>query len=163
MKLNRLILRNFGLFRGEQCLDFRPRCDDHSRPIILVGGHNGAGKTTLLEAVRVCLHGRLAFGSRVTDVAYQSYLRERLRRAADLSSAATYASVGLEFEYSHLGKRSRYFVQRGWEPRGATGAKEGIRVLRDDQALDDVDSELWPDFVRSLIPPGVSQLFRPPA
>jgi DNA sulfur modification protein DndD len=39
------------------------------------------------------------------------------------------------------------------------GVKEGIRVLRDDRPLDDVDSELWPDFVRSMVPPGVAQLF----
>lgn len=159
MRFNRLVLRNFGLFRGEQTMDFRLREKGRKRPIILVGGQNGAGKTTLLEAVRLCLHGRLALGPRVTDVAYQNYLRERLHRGADLRSAATYASVGLEFEYSHLGKKSRYFVQRGWEPRGGSGIKEGIRLLRDDEPLDDVDSELWSDFVRSLIPPGVAQLF----
>ena len=73
--------------------------------------------------------------------------------------SASYASVGLEFEYSHLGKKSQYFVQRGWEPRGGSGVKEGIRVLRDGQLLDDVDAELWSDFVRSLVPPGVAQLF----
>lgn len=159
MRLNKLVLRNFGLFRGEQTLDFSLREGDKHRPIVLVGGHNGAGKTTLLEAVRICLHGRLALGSRVTDVAYQSYLRDRLHRAADLHSATAYASVGLEFDYSHLGKKSRYFVQRGWEPRGGAGVKEDIRVLRDDEPLDDVDSELWSDFVRSLVPPGVAQLF----
>lgn len=129
------------------------------RPLVLVGGHNGTGKTTLLEAVRLCFHGRLALGSRVTDVAYQSYLRERLHRAVDLHSVAAYASVGVEFEYSHLGRKSNYFVQRGWEPQGAAGVKEGIRVLRDEEPLDDVDSELWSDFVRSLVPPGVAQLF----
>jgi DNA sulfur modification protein DndD len=34
-----------------------------------------------------------------------------------------------------------------------------IRVLRDDKPLDDVDTELWPEFVRSMIPSGVAQLF----
>ncbi len=159
MRLNRLVLRNFGLFRGEQTIDLRQRGDDPNRTIVLVGGHNGAGKTTILEAIRICLHGRLALGPRVTDAGYQSYLRDRLHRSIDLSSSASYASVGVEFEYSHLGKQSRYFVQRGWEPRGASGVKEGIRVLRDDEPLDEVDSELWSDFVRSLIPPGVAQLF----
>ena len=159
MILNRLVVRNFGLFRGEQSLDLQPRGEGVCRPMILVGGHNGAGKTTLLEAVRVCLHGRLALGPRVTEAAYHNYLRERLHRAVDLDSAAAYASVGLEFEYSHLGKKCRYFVQRGWEPRGASGVKEGIRVLRDGEPLDDVDSALWSDFVRSLVPPGVAQLF----
>lgn len=159
MKISRLVLRNFGLFRGEQSFDLQPRSNGTCRPMILVGGHNGTGKTTLLEAVRVCLHGRLALGPRVTEAAYHSYLRERLHRAVDLNSPATYASVGLEFEYSHLGRTSRYFVQRGWEPRGGVGVKEGIRVLRDGEPLDDVDSALWSDFVRSLVPPGVAQLF----
>ena len=161
MKLNRLVLRNFGLFRGEQEIDFCPRegGDGVYRPMILIGGHNGTGKTTLLEAVRVCLHGRLALGQRVTEAAYHGYLRDRLHRAVDLDSAATYASVGLEFEYSHLGQQSHYFVQRGWEPRGGAGVREGIRVLRDGQPLDEVDSALWSDFVRSLVPPGVAQLF----
>ena len=124
MILNRLVLRNFGLFRGKQTLDLRPRGMGEIRPLVLVGGHNGTGKTTLLEAVRLCFHGRLALGSRVTDVAYQSYLRERLHRAVDLHSVAAYASVGVEFEYSHLGRKSNYFVQRGWEPQGAAGVKE---------------------------------------
>ena len=31
--------------------------------------------------------------------------------------------------------------------------------MRDEEPLDDVDSELWSDFVRSLVPPGVAQLF----
>lgn len=159
MILNRLVVRNFGLFRGEQSLDLQPRSEGVRRSMILVGGHNGAGKTTLLEAVRVCLHGKLALGARVTEAAYHSYLRERLHRAIDRDSAATYASVGLEFEYSHLGKKCCYFVQRGWEPRGASGVKERIRVLRDGEPLDDVDSALWSDFVRSLVPPGVAQLF----
>lgn len=161
MRLNRLVLRNFGLFRGEQEIVFCPRDDGDGayRPMVLIGGHNGTGKTTLLEAVRVCLHGRLALGPRVTDAAYHGYLRERLHRAVDLDSTAIYASVGLEFDYSHLGQKSCYFVQRGWEPRGGAGVKEGIRVLRDGEPLDDVDSALWSDFVRSLVPPGVAQLF----
>ena len=159
MKLNRLVLRNFGLFRGEQSFDLRPRTKEESCPIILIGGGNGAGKTTLLEAVRVCLHGRLALGTRVGEVAYQRYLRERMHRMDNGRSPATYSSVGLEFEYSHLGKKSEYFVQRGWEPRGGSGVREQIRVLRDGEPLDDVDAELWSDFVRSLVPPGVAQLF----
>lgn len=159
MKLNRLVLRNFGLFRGEQSIDLRPQRQDQHRPIILIGGHNGAGKTTLLEAIRVCLHGRLALGTRVSEVRYQRYLRQRLHRMIDLNTSANYASVGLEFEYSHLGTTALYFVQRAWEPYGSSGARERVRVLRDGKPLDDVDSELWSDFVRSLVPPGVAQLF----
>src|SRR4030067_3169678 len=69
MLIKKLTLRNFGLYRGEQVLDLAPRTKRETpRPIVLVGGHNGAGKTTILEAVRVCLYGRLALGSRVSEM-----------------------------------------------------------------------------------------------
>jgi len=160
MLLKELKLRNFGLYRGEQVFDFEPRVDSgKARPIILVGGQNGAGKTTLLEAVRLCLYGRVALGNRVTDTEYHAYLRDRIHKGRDILIPVTYASVALEFEFSHAGKRSTYQVQRAWEPRGATGAAEYLRVLCNGQELAEIESQFWPEFVRSLVPPGISQLF----
>jgi DNA sulfur modification protein DndD len=160
MLLKQLILRNFGLYRGEQAIDLAPRPQrGKPRPLVLVGGHNGAGKTTFLEAIRVCLYGRLALGPRVTETEYQTYLRERIHRGRQVVIPVSYASVALEFEYAHAGRRSTYFVQRAWETKGATGVHEMLRVLCDGEPLANVESQFWPEFVRSLIPPGVSQLF----
>ncbi len=160
MRLKQLILRNFGLYRGEQVLDLTPRTKwGKTRPIVLVGGQNGAGKTTVLEAVRVCLYGRAALGPRATETEYQAYLRDHIHRSREFLIPVSYASVAMEFEYAHAGKRFTYFVQRAWETRGTSGVNEALRVLRNGEPLAEVESQFWPEFVRSLVPLGVSQLF----
>ena len=50
MILERLTLRNFCLFHGNQVFDLTPgRRNGLHRPIVLFGGINGGGKTTLLD------------------------------------------------------------------------------------------------------------------
>ena len=160
MRLRKLLLRDFGLYRGEQTIDLAPRVKyGRQRPIILIGGHNGAGKTTILDGVRLCLYGRLALGARVTDAEYQGYLRDRIHRDRDSLIQPTGAAVAVEFDYSRGGSTATYLVRRSWEPKGATSIAEHLDVLRNGEPLDEVESQFWPDFIRSLIPPGVSQLF----
>ena len=63
MILERVTLRNFGLYRGEQTFDLTPAPAPRNagmRPIVLFGGTNGAGKTTLLDAIQVALYGTRA-------------------------------------------------------------------------------------------------------
>lgn len=160
MRIKKVILRNYGLYRGEQVLDLAPRTKRGKlKPLVLIGGHNGAGKTTILEAIRLCLYGRLALGHRVPEVEYQAYLRDHIHRSRDVLIPVSYASVAMEFDYAHSGRQSTYLVQRAWETRGVSGVTEALRVLRDGQPLADVESQFWPEFVRSLVPSGVSRLF----
>lgn len=160
MRLRKLILQDFGLYRGEQTIDLAPRTKyGRQRPIILIGGHNGAGKTTILDAVRLCLYGRLALGSRVTDAEYNGYLRDHIHRDRDSLIQPNTAGVSIEFDYSRGGESATYLVRRTWEPKGASAITEELEVLRNGEKLDEVESQFWPDFIRSLIPPGVSQLF----
>lgn len=159
MLLGSLTLRDYGLFRGEQTLELAPRKKyGKVRPIVVVGGHNGAGKTTTLEAIRLCLYGRMALGPRVKESDYKAFLRDRIHRIKGALIQPDSASVALEFEYSRGGERAQYRVERSWKVKG-NGVDEAMSVLRDGKPLEDVDSEFWDDFVRSLVPPGLSQLF----
>ena len=70
----------------------------------------------------------------------------------------TSAAVGLEFEYG-LGGRSHVFnVERSWDCNG-TGVTTSLTVTRDNTPLDQLERTHADDFLRDLIPRGVSQLF----
>lgn len=159
MRLNHLVLQDFGLYRGRQDIPLAPRLKHGEvRPVILVGGHNGAGKTTILEAIRLCLYGRLALGSRVREVDYTTYLRERVHRNPSALLQPNSASVAIEFDYARGGVTQTFLVERYWSIQGEK-VSEDLAVYEGGKLLDEVDSEFWPDFLRSLVPPGLSQLF----
>jgi DNA sulfur modification protein DndD len=160
MRIKRLILRDFGLYRGEQVLDLTPNPRlAQRRPVVLIGGHNGAGKTTILEALRLSLYGRLALGPRVREVDYHAYLRGQIHRNPSAVVSPGGASVAVEFDYARNGQRSTFLVERSWQARGASGVQEELSVLCNGEPLQEVESEFWSDFVRTLVPPGLSQLF----
>jgi DNA sulfur modification protein DndD len=158
MLLRRLVLQDFGIFRGRNEFDLVPRTRyGNRRPIILVGGKNGSGKTTFLEAIRLCLYGPLALGSRVSVREYDTYLADRIHRADNFFTPQT-AAVEMEFEYAQAGRRQTYWVERRWE-RAENSTRSSLRILRDGKPLDELDRAQADDFLRDLIPPGVSQLF----
>jgi DNA sulfur modification protein DndD len=149
-------LTDFGAFRGRQTVGLTPR---RSRPIILFGGKNGAGKSTLLEAIRLCLYGLGALGSRVSKEDYLAYLERKIHSNPDHLIQANFASVALEFQYADVDAVHTYRVTRSWERRGAHRITEHLDLERDGKPLDELSVEHWQDFVRDLVPQGVSQLF----
>lgn len=159
MRIHKLRLYNFGLFRGQAEFDFLPREKyGKTRPIVLIGGKNGAGKTTILEAIRLCLYGPSMLGSRVSGREYDEYLRARVHRDDNALVMNFSSSVALEFEYSELGQNHLYAVERSWDV-DAKRVKLNLSVTRDGAPIDDLDHAHADDFLRDLIPPGVSQLY----
>jgi DNA sulfur modification protein DndD len=155
MILTNLTLTDFGTFRGEQHIPLQPK---KSRPIVLFGGKNGAGKSTLLEAIRLCFYGSGATGTRSKDE-YARYLDQKIHTNANALIQPTSASVAIEFQYGDVDGLRTYLVTRSWERKSSGKIVEDLRVERDGRPLDDVSAEHWQDFVRDLLPPGVSNLF----
>ena len=157
MILHKLTLNNVGLFHGKQTVNLTPK---DSKPIILIGGMNGAGKTTLLDAVRLCLYGRRAIGSRVSLHEYHNYLAEIIHRNPISNSSLNHASVALEFEYARDGEKRRYTVERRWKrQKGRETVKEGLTIYENDGLNTEFEKEHWQDYINELIPIGVSQFF----
>jgi DNA sulfur modification protein DndD len=166
MLLRSVRLIDVGQYGGGHEFDLVPRRSD--RPVILFGGHNGAGKTTFLNSIPLCLYGRAFLGTRVKTEDYQVYLYKLIHRARgknpelplDGASGRT-ASIQVVFEHSVMGDTEVYVVTRSWQattdlPDAVT---ETLLITKDEQPLSSVDSEHWEDFLRGLLPIGLTKLF----
>lgn len=158
MIFNKLTLTNVGNFAGAHDFNLRPLENEASpKPIVLFGGLNGAGKTTIFDAIKLCLYGPEMFGS-ITIAKYHEYLRKKIHSSKTTILQSTFASVALEFDYTHQGKVCTYRVVRSWEVKEQK-LYELLTVTRDEKPLADVEQESWQDFIKEIIPPGLSQLF----
>lgn len=57
MKIAEVVLKNFGIYYGENKIPFEFP-NDSQKKIFIVSGNNGAGKTTFLSALCWCLYGK---------------------------------------------------------------------------------------------------------
>lgn len=153
MKINKLVITDFGPYRGRN--EIILSSSDNS-PIVLFGGKNGAGKTTLFEAIGFCLHGRSSLGRRTARKDYENAIRSKLHEYPDGKSDT--AAVRIEFQYAHMGKVDHYSVERSWRDRGKS-IVENLEVRRNGQIPSELNEDQWQDFLKELVPPGVSQLF----
>src|SRR5579862_109999 len=155
MIFTNLSITNFGVYRGQYDFELRPRTwEGENRPVILFGGKNGAGKTTILEAIRLCLYGRGALGTRIRRIDYETYIRQRINRSAETPSA----QVRLVFDHTYAGIRSTYDAVRSWKIT-EHHVEENVSIFKNGMALQEIAEEHWEDFLRDLIPPGISDLF----
>lgn len=157
MIIHRITLHNFGIYADTVSFDLEPKTyGQYTRPIILFRGQNGVGKSTLMEAIRLCLHGKLAIGSRVTQRDYDTYLERRQHRSSS-GEIATVTSVEIEFDHVVLGRRHRYRVARTWRKQNSRIATELLIWIDDEPSRETEDEKEF--LLRELIPPGVAELF----
>jgi len=154
MIISRVVLENFGLYKGKQEFNFQP---EENRNIVLIGGENGNGKTTLFEAIRFCLYGPATFEKRLTANQYQKKLLKYIHRSKS-KVKIDHAAVEIEFCHNSFGTEESYLVRREWRKKGS-GIKETLSVRKDGGGIDTIESEHWQDFVNDLIPKGLSRLF----
>lgn len=152
MKLREIKLKNYGPYH--QAKFELPTTPDE--PIVLFGGKNGAGKTTLFEAIQICLHGRSAFEDRISKKEYHDTMRSKLHQSKGVD--ASQASIVLRFDYGSFGDEDTFFVERSWRDRGKS-IEENLTVERNGSELSELEEDQWTDFLKELIPPGISQLF----
>jgi DNA sulfur modification protein DndD len=160
MIINSVTLANFGLYGGKTTFDLRPQPQDgFNRPIVLVRGKNGTGKTTLIEAIRLCLHGPLALGSRVSRAEYEAYLARRIHVPANPQEKPTSAEISLALEHVSAGRKHSYQVERSWQQVNER-VKETLSILEDGQDLADVSTpQQQESFLRELVPPSLTDIF----
>lgn len=150
-----MFVTDYGVFRGSHTIDLTPKSN---RPIVLFGGKNGAGKSTILEAIQLCLYGTAALGT-VSRDEYLKFLESKIHKNPNVLIQPTFASIQIEFQYGHADGLASYAVTRSWARRASGKISESFTIENNGRPLTDIESEHWQDFLRDLIPPGVSQLF----
>ena len=153
MKINNIILHNFGSYEGTTDFETRPFED---RNIVLVGGKNGAGKTTLFTAMRLCLYGYKSMGYKNLNSFYNRAIIKLINNTAKISKPAV-AYVTMCVDLNNGQGMDSYSLTRRWELNESlvetfTVSKNGIDLNEDEIA--DFDK-----YIVSLIPPELFNLY----
>ncbi len=147
MKFIKLTIENYKSFQFATEITFPMAAD--GRSIFLIGGMNGAGKTSIMEAINYCLYGAKA------DEIYRNINRRE--------KAKGNANVVFEL-VMEMDDGAELIVKRSWsagavaepKPRDLT---ERLVVVRDGKRVSVQNQEIWQDFIRAAIPPGITQFF----
>jgi DNA sulfur modification protein DndD len=147
MKFRKLTIENYKSFQF--AIEIRFPVGDDGRSIFLIGGMNGAGKTSIMEAINFCL-----YGAKLDEIFRNINRREKARGNANVS----FELVMEMDDFSEL------VVKRSWSAGAADDPKprdltERLVVVRDGKRISVQNQEIWQDFIRSMIPPGITQFF----
>lgn len=153
MKINNIILHNFGSYEGTT--DFETRPSD-GRNIVLVGGKNGAGKTTLFTAMRLCLYGYKSMGYKNLNSFYNRAIVKLINNTAKISKPAT-AYVTMCVELNNGQGMDSFSLTRKWELNESL--TETFSVLKNGVALTEDEVADFDKYIVSLIPPELFNLY----
>jgi len=159
MIFTNLALTNIGPYKGKHEFNLKPEVDGvKPKPVILFGGLNGAGKTQLLESIKLVLYGSTAIGTRITLTKYHNILKRRTHKSKKTGITENSASITLEFDHNFIGRTEHYSIIRSWNIDNDK-VNEKLIVNKDGEVLSDLLMEQWQDFLKELVPPGLSNLF----
>jgi DNA sulfur modification protein DndD len=159
--LTKVIINDFGVYRGRNEFDFQTKPD---KPIILCGGTNGAGKTTLFESIMLCFYGQNSFEQKTSQKQYHDRILRKIHRYLGTKKAADEASVTIEFQFAHEEKIVEYPVMRMWQNNdGKIDERFTIKKKKPSDEkfvkLDSIEESGWQVFIEQLIPKGIVKLF----
>lgn len=153
MKINKIILNNFGSYEGKTIFETKV---DKDRNIVLVGGKNGAGKTTLFTAIRTCLYGYKSMGYKNYNSYYIKAIMKLLNNNAKLSKPVI-ASVVMEMELNNEQGTDLYSLKREWKL--SESLVENFVVTKNEIILSEEEVADFEKYLLSLIPPELFNLY----
>lgn len=161
MLLSKVILNDFGVYRGRNEFNFETTPD---KPIILIGGTNGAGKTTLFDSVMLCLYGQDSFEKKISQKQYHQRIARTIHRYLGTKKSADEASIIVEFQFAHAGKKYEYQVLRMWQNNDGIidetlSIKKRLFGEENFVKLDSIEESEWQTFIDQLLPKGITKLF----
>ena len=119
-----------------------------------------AGKPTLMDAIRLALYGQRAQCSTRGSLNYGDFLAQCVNRHSDPHEKTR---IELLFEQVVNNRQVRYRIIRTWDRHPKEG-KETLGIYQPDGVgnsdwKDEALSETWDEYVETLLPLGISNLF----
>lgn len=147
MRFTKLTIENYKSFQFTTEIVFPAGRSGSS--IFLIGGMNGAGKTSIMEAVNYCLYGAKQ------DSIYKDINRREIAKGN--------ASVMFEL-VMEMDDGSELIIKRSWSAGAVDDPKprdlhERLVIVRDGKRVSVQNQEIWQEFIRAAIPPGITQFF----
>lgn len=155
MKINRIVLNNFGSYENLNTFDFS-ECD-HEKRVVVIGGKNGAGKTTLFTAIQVCLYGHYAFGYKTAGKLYLKDVFKLLNSNARIDESKE-AFIEIAFTRTDRADPQEYVVRRVWSWRSGD-VDERLIVTQNGKALTEAELANFQNYLLHLIPPDLLNLY----
>lgn len=153
MKINNVKINNFRSYKGLTNFDFR---FEENRNIILIGGENGAGKSSIFEAMRLCLYGPLTYKYQGMVANYISRIKSMINEDA-YSSKNVGSFIELDISMTNNTVEENYIVRRQWSFVNSR-LKEEFIVIEDGRRLDEIETDNFYEYFKSIIPPAVFEL-----
>lgn len=153
MKINKIILHNFGSYEGITSFDTKTKGD---RNIVLIGGKNGSGKTTLFTAIRVCLYGYKSMGYKNLNSFYIKSITKLINNAAKITKPVK-SCVKLSININNGHGEDCFELTRDWELDESL--LESFSVLKNGNLLKEEEVADFEKYIISLIPPELFNLY----
>ncbi|MCD4666140.1 MAG: DNA sulfur modification protein DndD [Bacteroidales bacterium] len=153
MIFNQILIKNFGLYKGENIFNLQPN-KAKNKSIVLISGQNGVGKSTIQEAIHLCLLGQLFLDNRVSESQYEKYLYDRSHKGMGENGVS---KIELNLNISRNGKEISYKISRSWR-KNQNNTNEEITIIEDGQELIDINKREKNFFLREMIPPGYAKV-----
>lgn len=153
MRIDSIILNNFGSYEGETIFDTNAAS---GRNIILIGGKNGAGKTTLFTAMRVCLYGFMSMGYKNYNAYYVRSITKLINKTAKMSKP-TSASVSMQITLTNRCDLDHYELVRFWKLSDTL--VEQFSVKKNGVPLSSDEVADFEKYILSIIPPELFNLY----
>ncbi len=161
MIINELVLHNYGIYYGENRINFS--IDDVNKNIILIGGENGAGKTTMLESIKLAIYGCFFYGVKNPNSRYYENIYFKFNNKAKAENQNK-SYIQLDFNWTENNKTDNYIIKREWTFTNSSEdmndkVSENIYITKNSENLDLKDVEDVESYFRKVFPQKLFDFF----
>lgn len=158
MRIEKIVLYNFGSYLGENVFDLCSQNSSNGK-VVLIGGKNGAGKTTLFSGIKLALYGYRAFGYQNLNSHYRKEVKKFFNDAARYDMSEN-CFVEVSLKMSNGQTEDEYVLCRWWNVLSEKLEEfEKFSIFKNGIELDEEEMSDFDNYLLNIIPPELFDMF----